>query len=87
MFSAEEGNRLDKHISSKACQRVEDVAINEDCLFQCNICEKSYLHEDSLKRHFNWKHKDPVSYNCALCDKSFQYKSALKRHCKTNHKI
>ena len=81
------GDTLDDHFSRKVCQRETNVVVNEEGKFQCTVCEKSYLDENSLTRHYNWKHKDPVLYKCDLCDKSFPYISSLKRHKIHVHKI
>ena len=83
----ENGDTLDDHLSMKVCQRETDFVVNEEGKFQCSLCEKSYLDENSLTRHYNWKHKDPVLYKCDLCEKSFPYRSSLKRHKIHVHKI
>ena len=81
------GDTLDDHLSTKVCQRETNVVVNEEGKFQCTLYEKSYLDENSLTRHYNWKHKDPVLFKCDLCDKSFPYISSLKRHKIHAHKI
>jgi hypothetical protein len=65
---------LDDNLSTKVCQRETNLVVTEEGKFQCSLCEKSYLYENSLTRHYNWKHKDPVFYNCmkqyvVICNK------------------
>ena len=40
-FSSEENEKLVLHLSSKICQRGNTVSINNECKFQCDLCEKS----------------------------------------------
>eukprot|EP01083_Nonionella_stella_P166743 558410_1 len=48
--------------------------------FTCEICQKNYSHESSLKTHLRIHSGVNMYYSCDLCQKSFNYKGNLKKH-------
>ena len=57
---------------------------HEGVKFLCDICEKQYTSQDSLKRHQKEVHED-IKYSCGQCEKQYTKKTNLKRH-QTVHK-
>ena len=47
---------------------------------KCNICNKEYSSEKSLKVHNDAVHKTNVEYGCQICGKIFKYRSSRDRH-------
>ena len=85
-FCEKDSDQLDRHVASKCCQK-GNLVINEQCRFQCSLCEKSYKDEYNLRKHINWKHSgsEQVPFKCNYCDKEFVQKSSLRRHIKSDH--
>ena len=54
--------------------------------FKCNLCEKTYKHERTLKRHISTIHEN-FKINCYECGKEFKRKEYLKKHIKLTHNI
>lgn len=52
---------------------------NSDGKYQCNYCERSYLHFKHLKRHF-MKHTGNRPHVCNICQDTFCRSDILKRH-------
>jgi KRAB domain-containing zinc finger protein len=47
--------------------------------FQCNICEKYLINQDSLDRHTEL-HFQPSSFECKRCDKTWEIKGKFDAH-------
>lgn len=47
---------------------------------QCNLCERSFTHRNSLQYHLNSHHTRVRPHQCETCGKSFFASSALKIH-------
>lgn len=52
---------------------------NSDGKYQCNYCDRSYLHFKHLKRHF-MKHTGNRPHVCNICQDTFCRSDILKRH-------
>lgn len=52
--------------------------------FVCEVCDKSFLVEQSLKNH-SWIHIRDEDYSCFTCQRSFRFQSDLDKHL-TSHK-
>ena len=50
-----------------------------ECQFTCDICKKSFKHQDNLKLH-EQTHSGERPFSCDVCNKSFSRLSYLKRH-------
>jgi len=59
-------------------------------IFECNICNKKYKYEKSLKTHMKLHdNKQDTKYYCNYCKKEFAYYQNRWRHektCKTKNK-
>lgn len=53
--------------------------------FQCSICHKIYLSQNSLNRHIKTTH-DSVRHPCTLCSSLFTQKTSLIEHVRNLHK-
>ena len=80
--SADFGTEQDQffyHIANKVCQNKEEILkLNDQGLFQCEICDKAYYEKQNLQRHIRWKHNSKESsknFKCEQCDIYFGYKS------------
>ncbi len=51
---------------------------------QCDLCAKSYLTLNHLRRHKQAIHEG-LKYKCELCSKEFTHKSSLKQHVNAMH--
>ena len=52
--------------------------------YQCNICEKSFAEEKTLKGHKDHIHFGK-SFECEICQKKFPSKKNVQVHKKTMH--
>jgi KRAB domain-containing zinc finger protein len=52
--------------------------------FQCQNCDKSYSHNNSLIRHIQTVHQF-LRFQCNLCSSEFTQKSSLTEHCRNLH--
>ena len=52
--------------------------------FQCEGCDKSYMHASSLRRHRRMKHMNET-FDCTNCHEKFVFKSSLARHMVRSH--
>ena len=75
------------HLARRSCKEKKEFKVNSEERFQCEICEKSYLDINSLRRHINWKHKnsEPTKFDCELCKVSYAHPSSLARHVRKMH--
>lgn len=51
--------------------------------FTCDVCDKSFLVEQSLKNH-SWTHIRDEEYSCFTCQRSFKFQSDLDKHIKSH---
>lgn len=47
---------------------------------ECEMCDKKYLHFDSLKVHYRREHKNKKSYSCDRCQRQFFIRKQLEDH-------
>ena len=45
--------------------------------FECEICDKEFKSNNSLKYHFNLVHKSMKEHQCNICQKKFKLRSQL----------
>ena len=53
----------------------------EENLYKCDQCEKTYNNSHTLQNHMNFSHKEK-KLRCEKCSKMFSFKYYLKRHLK-----
>ena len=53
--------------------------------YECDICEKSYNKEQSLKNHFLIAHDNSHRHKCTFCEKTFGLYFQLKSHINQIH--
>ena len=54
---------------------------NEDNIFSCNTCDKTFPTKFTKERHFQEVHtKECMEYSCELCDSKFSLDRNLQRH-------
>ena len=72
---------FETHIVSKACQTGNNsLNINDEGRYQCDLCERSYVHQSDLLKHLHWKHRPEKAFHCEKCDKNFYNQYSLSRH-------
>lgn len=73
-------NSVERLDLSKA-KSLEDIESfkNSAGKYQCNTCDKSYLHFKHLKRHY-MKHTGDRPHVCQICQDTFCRSDILKRH-------
>ena len=54
-------------------------------LLQCEICEKEFKSNSSLKNHFNIVHKLMEEHQCNICQSVFKLQRQLNSHVKIVH--
>jgi len=52
--------------------------------FKCNECDKSFNHNQSLRKHKRRVH-ECQTFGCGECGLSFKYKYSLRRHMRSVH--
>ena len=67
---------------SKVQNDIKKKSINDTV---CELCDKSFFNESSMKRHMKEIHKSQEDPTCELCRKIFSSKQALKFHSNTRH--
>lgn len=55
--------------------------------FQCNICHRKFMVEQSLSLHYRRLHTDSCPEVCNVCSKQFKLKKDLNRHIRKFHTI
>ena len=53
--------------------------------FKCELCDKSFKLEDTLKMHLKTVHQNIKNLKCSYCDKKFGQTGQLETHFKTAH--
>ena len=54
-------------------------------LFQCNLCDKEFVHKANLETHVDIDHFGIKKFSCTICDKKFKRKQNLNMHLKMIH--
>lgn len=84
-----DSNKYEAHLVLRVCQQTEEhkkYKLDDNLMFACDQCDKTYKEKDSLQRHVRWKHNTPVNpFKCLECNISFKYKSTHNRHLRTKH--
>jgi len=60
---------------------------NDDTLFKCELCDKTFQYKTQLGAHFLNKHSGVKAIKCEICDKRFSHYTNLHRHKFKVHKI
>ena len=55
--------------------------------FECESCDKSFSHKQTLKEHDNRVHLNVYPYKCTVCDYATVSKSDLNKHMKTHKQL
>ena len=67
------------------------IPVDEKISYSCHICDKTFFHHKSLKRHKRESHFQsnlmPKVFHCDKCGKTFTTPPGLKYHNKTKHQI
>ena len=62
------------------------VHLNTVKSYSCDVCGKSYMQNEYLKKHKK-RHSTEMPYSCSFCDKKFPYLYHLKSHERTHRGI
>ena len=65
--------------------KIQSTMPEEIKKFECQICEKYFENEQSLKTHIESVHEG-IKFQCEICGKEYSDKSNLKRHISSVHK-
>ena len=62
---------------------------DQENIYKCDVCDKSFVLIHTLKRHFKIIHNDckGSSCKCDHCGKTFLSKGHLRRHVESKHDI
>ena len=60
---------------------------DEEKLFPCEKCNKSFSSETNLNVHIKYIHNVQARLDCVECEESFKHRNSLVRHLKNIHKI
>lgn len=52
---------------------------------KCNICDRPFASEDSLRVHIKNVHEKKHAYKCEYCDKSYMWPGLLNHHVREKH--
>ena len=61
--------------------------LQDNKIFKCDACEKSFARNSKLIRHINGVHRGIKNYQCPVCDKKFGQYSNLKQHIIKRHNV
>ena len=53
-------------------------------MYVCDLCNRSFSTQGSLKRHRESVHRQSVGFSCQVCGQRFYRKNVLQRHLKTH---
>jgi len=78
---------LVNHILDKVCKKRNDfLEVNEEGRIECNVCDKTYIEMNSLRKHIRSEHQPGnSSVSCDLCGKIYADMSSLTRHLNATH--
>ena len=54
-------------------------------IYKCEICDKEFKINNTLKKHFNIVHNFVKEHQCNICQKDFNFQSQLTKHVKNAH--
>ena len=63
----------------------QNAIVGHEQIYKCEICDKEFKNNASLKRHTNIVHQLVEEHRCNLCQKVFKIKSKLTSHVKAAH--
>lgn len=69
--------------NAELLQEHQDFHFNENTLFHCGICDKTFSRKCYLRNHIE-KHKGNKPYKCEICHQGFNDKSNVRRHAATH---
>ena len=79
-------NENDKHLMDKSdISDKKSVNMNSAYVHFCDLCDKSFMRKDRLKRHITKVHEGIRPYKCGFCNDSFKEKENWKAHEKSVH--
>ena len=58
---------------------------NEGEKLDCEVCEKSFKNNDTLRLHMMYMHTEVNKYECDKCDEKYTRKDNLRRHQAEHH--
>ena len=81
------GTLCDYRCARKDCLKSHVLLVHEDeKLFKCESCEKSFSLKGNLNQHISFVHEDRERlFKCKFCDKNFHEKGNLNEHFATVH--
>ena len=66
-------------------EKYKELIAKEEGYLRCTVCEKTMVHQGSMKRHLE-THLTGLSYNCQHCGDTFRSRNILKHHNLLKHK-
>ena len=76
----------DKAFAGKKALNLHFQTHTNERKFPCDMCEKSFKHRQSLRRHKVKLHIVPKGHICYVCDQQFDEEISLRSHVITAHK-
>ena len=71
--------------NSDVDEKYKELVAKEEGYLRCTVCEKTMVHQGSMKRHLE-THLTGLSYNCQHCGDTFRSRNTLKHHNFLKHK-
>ena len=71
--------------NSDVDEKFKELIAKEEGYLRCTVCEKTMVHQGSMKRHLE-THLTGLSYNCQHCGDTFRSRNTLKHHNFLKHK-
>ena len=75
---------LDKYMKEEKTKQASNENSTKKLI--CNLCQKIFQRNDSLRRHQKHVH-EKVRYSCDFCDKKFSCQYKLRKHTEKEHLI
>lgn len=69
-----------KSFSRSGILKKHQLTHQEHMKFKCSKCDKRFIEEKELEKHFSFVHNKPRPFACNLCEKAFTFKQGLERH-------